>query len=382
MYLSVSENAVSAALFCERGAEQMPVYYVSKTLVSAETRYLPLEKLVLALIVAARKLPHYFQSNPIVVYTEFPVKSLLRKADFSGRIATWAVELSQYEIEYQPRTAIKGQVLADFVAEFTPGALPPPPGLVKEAGVKSQLIATVTEQSEQLPAEQGGASLGPPVKDPEEWQLYVDGSACNKGSGVGVVLIAPDGVALELSIRLGFHATNNVAEYEAFLAGLRSARTLKVAKLRVHCDSRLVVNQLSGEFALKNDKMTAYAEQAKELMREFEQVHVEQITSGQNAHADALACLASAMPTEMKTTGGGRFFARTKYLPNREEGAGDRVGPKLDGPNREVSQERDIARGQKGSTQDQTQGGQVLAISRGEIVQKVLYWAIFTVCTP
>lgn len=89
LYLAVSDHAVSAALLQVKDAEQAPVYYVSKTLLSVEMRYLPLEKLVLAQLTASRILPHYFESYPIIVYTEFPLKALLRKANFSGRISTW-----------------------------------------------------------------------------------------------------------------------------------------------------------------------------------------------------------------------------------------------------------------------------------------------------
>lgn len=77
LYLVVSDHAVSAALLRIKDAEQAPVYYVSKTLLSTETRYLPLEKLVLALLTALRKLPHYFESHSIIVYMEFPLKALL-----------------------------------------------------------------------------------------------------------------------------------------------------------------------------------------------------------------------------------------------------------------------------------------------------------------
>ena len=101
----------------------MAVYYVSKTLDDVETRYLPLEKLALALVMASKKLNHYFQAHKIVVLTEHPPKSLLQQGDLTGRIAKWAVALSQYDLEYRPRTAIKGQVLADFVAEFTPESI-------------------------------------------------------------------------------------------------------------------------------------------------------------------------------------------------------------------------------------------------------------------
>lgn len=86
LYLAVSEHAVSAVLIREEKGEQKAVYYVSKTLASAETRYLPLEKLMLALVMASKKLNHYFQAHKIVVLTEHPLKSLLQQGDLTGRI--------------------------------------------------------------------------------------------------------------------------------------------------------------------------------------------------------------------------------------------------------------------------------------------------------
>ena len=83
MYLSVSDHAVSAMLLRDRGIQQ-PVYYISKTLVDAEMRYLPLEKLVLALVHTIRKLTHYFQAHTVVVLTEYPLQSLLKRSDFMG----------------------------------------------------------------------------------------------------------------------------------------------------------------------------------------------------------------------------------------------------------------------------------------------------------
>ncbi|KAH7840820.1 hypothetical protein Vadar_022005 [Vaccinium darrowii] len=85
---------------------------------------------------------------------------------------------------------------------------------------------------------------------------------------------------LEQSVRLGFSATNNMAEYEALLIGLKSARTLGAKKLKVFCDSQLVVNQLSGEYTLRNDKMTAYAKAVRGVITDFEEVKIEQITLG------------------------------------------------------------------------------------------------------
>ena len=119
MYLSVSDHAVSAILLRDRGVQQ-PVYYISKTLVNAEERYLPMEKLVLALIYAIRRLPHYFQAHIVYVLTEYPLQSLLKGSDFTGRIAKWGTWLKAFNIRYRPRSLVKGQVLADFVAEFSP----------------------------------------------------------------------------------------------------------------------------------------------------------------------------------------------------------------------------------------------------------------------
>ena len=98
---------------------QQPVYYVSKTLVDAETRYLPLEKLVLALVHATRKLPHYFRAHTFYMLIEYPLQSLLKRSDFTDRIAKWGTRLGSFDIRYKPRSSVKGQVLADFVAEFS-----------------------------------------------------------------------------------------------------------------------------------------------------------------------------------------------------------------------------------------------------------------------
>ena len=87
---------------------QQPIYCVSKTVVDAETSYLPLEKLVLALVHATRKLPHYFQAHIIYVFTEYPLQSLLNRFDFTGRIAKWGTQLGSFDIRYKPRSLVKG----------------------------------------------------------------------------------------------------------------------------------------------------------------------------------------------------------------------------------------------------------------------------------
>ena len=119
LYLSVFDHAVSSVLIQTDGWEQQPIYYVSRALLDAETRYSYIEKLALALVSAARKLQEYFQCHKIIVMTSYPLRAALHSSDTAGRMMKWAVELGEYGLEYQPRTAIKSQVLADFVAEFT-----------------------------------------------------------------------------------------------------------------------------------------------------------------------------------------------------------------------------------------------------------------------
>ena len=119
LYLAASNISVSAALFKECGdAKLRPVFFVSKSLIDAETSYTHLEQAALALRAAAQKLRPYFQAHPIVVLTDLPLWGTIHKQDMSGRMARWVMELSEYSIQYKPRLSKKGQVLADFLAEI------------------------------------------------------------------------------------------------------------------------------------------------------------------------------------------------------------------------------------------------------------------------
>jgi hypothetical protein len=119
LYLAVSPTAVSSALVARRKGQQLPVYYTSRALRGAEERYPPMEKLAFALVTAARKLRPYFQAHTIVVLTNHPLRKAMNKPDAAGRLIQWSIELSEFDIDYRPRTAIKAQALADFIAEFT-----------------------------------------------------------------------------------------------------------------------------------------------------------------------------------------------------------------------------------------------------------------------
>ncbi|XP_030941158.1 uncharacterized protein LOC115965968 [Quercus lobata] len=122
-FIAVASHAVSLVLVRVDNGVQMPVYYVSKSLHEAKVCYLPLEKVILAVVHATHKLPHYFQSHTIVILTQLPPRSLLQSADYTGRIAKWGTIIGAFDNKYMPRTSVKGQVLADLVAEFVESLL-------------------------------------------------------------------------------------------------------------------------------------------------------------------------------------------------------------------------------------------------------------------
>ncbi|GKV25935.1 hypothetical protein SLEP1_g35307 [Rubroshorea leprosula] len=208
LYLGVTEEAVSSVLLREENKRQKPICYVSKVLQGAEQNYPLAEKAAFALVCTARKLRAYFQSHQIVVYTDLPLRKILQKPELSGRLIGWSVELSEYDLKFQPRTTIKGQAIADFLVE----------------------CISVIEVDKAL--------------DYPAWVLYVDGAANIEGSGAGAVLIGPDGFKSEHALRFKFQTTNNAAEYEALIYGLKLASELKVQSIQVFSDSQLVVGQI------------------------------------------------------------------------------------------------------------------------------------------
>ena len=114
---------------------------MSKSFHEAEVRYLQLEKAILAIVHATKKLPHYFQAHTVVVLTQLPLKSILRSADYTRRITKWDTILGAFDIKYVPRTSVKGQVLADLVAEF---AELPEEAEVKQHGIDEKSVGLIS----------------------------------------------------------------------------------------------------------------------------------------------------------------------------------------------------------------------------------------------
>ena len=119
LYIAVSQVAVNAALVRDERGSQRPVYFISKAFQRAEERYPKMEKLAFAFITAARKFKPYFQAHTIVVLTNQLLKKAMSSPEVAGRMALWAIELSEFNVQYRPRTAVKGQIVADFIAEYT-----------------------------------------------------------------------------------------------------------------------------------------------------------------------------------------------------------------------------------------------------------------------
>ncbi|XP_022860557.1 uncharacterized protein LOC111381073 [Olea europaea var. sylvestris] len=266
LYLAILDVAVNAVLTRKENERQLPVYYISKALLPTETRYSDMEKLELALIIASRKLRPYFQAHSVQVLTNFPLRQVMQKTDASGRLLKWAIELSEFDLTFRPRGAIKGQALVDFMVEFT----------------KAPEMEDIMEPTE-----------------PPTWKLFVDGSSGEAGVGAGIVLESPEGHLLNCAVRFGFRASNSAAEYEALLARLRLAKEMQVRKLLASSDSQLVVNQVNEDFAAKDGNMLAYLKLVLDIIPHFERFELTQVPRLENAHADALSKLASSMDSEL-----------------------------------------------------------------------------------
>nr|GFB93734.1 reverse transcriptase domain-containing protein [Tanacetum cinerariifolium] len=244
MYLSATHRAISAVLLTERGAIQTPVYFISRALQGPELNYSPMEKLVLSLVFAAKRLRRYFQAHPITVITDQPIKQVMSHPNAAGRLQKWSIMLGEHNITYRPRTSIKGQILADFLNEIPSNA--------------SQ-----------------GTSVAETQEEP--WTLFTDGSSCVDGSGARLILTNPDGVEFTYALRFQFAALNNEAEYEALIAGLRIATQMGVKNIQANIDSKLVANQVLGTYVAKEDNMIKYLEIANGLVSGFKTFSISQV---------------------------------------------------------------------------------------------------------
>ena len=157
--------------------------------------------------------------------TNHPLKKVINKLEAVGRLIQWAVELSEFDIRYQSRHAIKAQALADFIAEFTPSC-----GDIER------------------------------MEDSKRWVIHVDGSSTQHAGVIWAVLQSPEGDKLKYKIRLQYQPTNNEVEYKALLKGLELAKSVEARSILILGDSQLVMGQVNGMYEAKEGRMKKYLE--------------------------------------------------------------------------------------------------------------------------
>jgi ribonuclease HI len=196
--------------------------------------------------------------HPIVVVNEAPLSNILNNPSAIGRISLWGIELSPMDIMYEKRKAIKSQILPDFTAEWL------------------ELQST------------GPSDLS------SVWTINFDGSKRIQGAGTGVVLISPQGDKLKYVLRMSFpQASNNEAEYEALLHGMKMAKACGVTRLKIFGDSNLVVQQVMNRCDTINDNMMAYKNLYHYLEGTFDGCEVSHVSRNSNKEANNLANIGS-----------------------------------------------------------------------------------------
>jgi ribonuclease HI len=254
LYVAASHSAVSATLVQEKlkgqAKKQVPVYFVSEVLSLSKKNYTELEKVLYAVLMASRKLRHYFQAYHIIVPSSQPLKDIMRNREATGRIGKWAA----FTIDYVHRSSIQSQALADFIADWTLGA--------HEEGTS---------------------------KDAEAWTVFCDGSWGAFGVGAAAVLVAPSKVKTCYAVKLDFSCTNNVAEYKALLLRLQKLRAMGIRRAILKTSSQVIASHVDKSSKAQDPKLEKYLDAVRRLEASFEGFSVKNIPRGENEHADLLA---------------------------------------------------------------------------------------------
>jgi ribonuclease HI len=203
---------------------------------------------------ASRKLRYYFQAYHIIVPSSQPLKDIMRNREATRRIGKWAAELNEFTIDYVHRSSIQSQALAYFIADWTPGA-----------------------QEEEA------------TKDAEAWTVFYDGSWGTFSVGAAAALVAPSKVRTCYAVKMDFNCTNNIAEYEALLLGLRNLKAMGIRRAILKTDSQLISGHVDKSSKARDPKLEKYLDAVRRLEALFEGFSVKNIPRGENEHADLLA---------------------------------------------------------------------------------------------
>jgi len=230
-YVSTDGMVIGSALIQEFEEKERVIYYLSRRLVDAETRYLAIEKLCLCLHFSCIKLRHYLLSAECtVICKDDVVRYMLSMHIMSGRISKWILALSEFYLHYESAKAVKGQIMADLVTQHC-GAV---------------------EALEIVP-----------------WALFFDGSTCDQGAGIDIVLISPQERKYEFSLPIVATSTNNQAEYQALIKGLELLKEVHADAVEIFEDSMLVINQLARSYECRREVLITYYKKSMQLLKEF-----------------------------------------------------------------------------------------------------------------
>jgi ribonuclease HI len=264
LYITATHQVVSTVLVVERSEEekahgvQRTVYFLSEVLSPIKQRYPHYQKLAYSVFTIERKLRQYFAVHPIIVVNEAPLSNILNKPAATGCVSLWRIKLSPLDIMYEKHKAIKSQVLPDFTAEWLELQNTAPPNL---------------------------SSV---------WTMYFDGSKRVQGAGAGVVLILPQGDKLKYVLRMSFlQSSNNEAEYEALLHGMKMAKACGATRLKIFGDSNLVVQQVMNRCDAISNNMTAYRNLYYYLEGTFDGCEVSHVSRASNEETDNLTNIGS-----------------------------------------------------------------------------------------
>nr|AAO66577.1 putative GAG-POL precursor [Oryza sativa Japonica Group]AAT77827.1 putative reverse transcriptase [Oryza sativa Japonica Group]ABF96918.1 retrotransposon protein, putative, unclassified [Oryza sativa Japonica Group] len=263
LYLSASEKSIGSVLIQELEWKERVVFYLSRRLLDAETRYSPVEKLCLCLYFSYTRLRHYLLSNEYSVICKADVVTYMLSAPIlKGKVGKWIFSLTEFDLRYESPKAVKGQAIADFIIEHRDDSI-------------------------------GSVEIVP-------WTLFFDGSVCTNGCGIGLVIISPRGACFQFAYTIKPYPTNNQAEYEAVLKGLQLLKEVEADAIEIMEDSLLVTSQLVGEYECKNDTLMVYNEKCQELMKKFRLVTLKHLSREQNIEANDLAQGASGYKPMIK----------------------------------------------------------------------------------
>nr|XP_016503719.1 PREDICTED: uncharacterized protein LOC107821782 [Nicotiana tabacum] len=279
LYLAVLENSFGCVLGQHdvTGKKEQAIYYLSKKFTAYEAKYTLLEKTCCALTWVAQKLRHYLLAYTTYLITRLdPIKYIFQKPMPTGRLAKWQVLLTEFDIVYVTRTAMKAQALADHLAE-------------NPVDDEYQPLNTF------FPDEEIN-SIEITPGDTNTWKMFFDGAVNAKGVGIGAILISPTGQHYPATARLRFFCTNNTAEYEACIMGMTMAVDMDVEELLIMGDSDLIIKQAQREWETRDIKLLPYRQHVEDLSKRFKSVEFKYIPRFHNELADVLATLAAMLP--------------------------------------------------------------------------------------